>query len=191
MPRLTPADLARYRADYHECRVTVVPLLDEVDALLAERDAARGEWDDLHRETEKLRTTLDERDSDLARAWAVLRECGADDVALHDRDLADAVRRLAGHFARLCREEVGRLTAERDRLAVACREAVERLGQWQQTAQECRSQADDLARRCGVACTREWADLAERWRWLAEAWERLAALLPPDLLRDALAPDAG
>jgi chromosome segregation ATPase len=141
--RLTPEQLARFRADYHQCGVTVVPLLDEIDALTAERDAARGEWDDLHREAEKLRTMLDERDSEVAR------------------------------------------------LRAAVAEAVTRLGHWRQTARECRSQADDLARRCGVACTREWSDLAERWRWLAEAWERLAALLPPDLLRDTLAAEGG
>jgi chromosome segregation ATPase len=90
------------------------------------------------------------------------------------------------------RDEVGNAeeclsVAEHDRdcLAAACREAVTRMGHWRQTAQECRSQADDLARRRGPACTREWADLAERWRWLAEAWERLAALLPPDFPPDA------
>jgi hypothetical protein len=38
--RLTPEQLARFRADYHQCGVTIVPLLDEVDALTAERDEA-------------------------------------------------------------------------------------------------------------------------------------------------------
>jgi predicted nuclease with TOPRIM domain len=72
--RLTPEQLARFRADYHQCGVTVVPLLDEIDALTAERDAARGEWDDLHREAEKLRTMLDERDSEVARLRAAAAE---------------------------------------------------------------------------------------------------------------------
>lgn len=52
MPRLTADDLARYRADYRQCGVTVVPLLAEIDALAAERDAARAEVARLQRQVE-------------------------------------------------------------------------------------------------------------------------------------------
>lgn len=47
----------------------------------------------------------------------------------------------------------------------------------EQQARECRSRANDLAARCGIACTRDWSDLAEQWRWLADAWEKFAALV--------------
>jgi hypothetical protein len=50
--RLTAEQLARCRADYHECRVTIVPLLDHVDALTAERDEARAEVARLQRQVE-------------------------------------------------------------------------------------------------------------------------------------------
>jgi uncharacterized small protein (DUF1192 family) len=45
--RLTPDDLARFRADYHQCVATIVPILDEVDALTRERDEARSAWAEL------------------------------------------------------------------------------------------------------------------------------------------------
>jgi hypothetical protein len=38
VPRLSPDDLARFRADYHECAETVMPLVLECEALTAERD---------------------------------------------------------------------------------------------------------------------------------------------------------
>jgi seryl-tRNA synthetase len=50
--RLTAEQLARFRADYHECGKTVVPLLDEIDALTAERDEARAEVARLQRQVE-------------------------------------------------------------------------------------------------------------------------------------------
>lgn len=37
--RLTPTDLARFRADYHQCGVTIMPLVLEVEAAWA--DVAR------------------------------------------------------------------------------------------------------------------------------------------------------
>jgi hypothetical protein len=40
--RLTPEQLARYRADYHQCGATIVPLLDHVDALTRELAEARA-----------------------------------------------------------------------------------------------------------------------------------------------------
>jgi hypothetical protein len=36
--RLTPEQLARFRADYHECAATVMPLALECELLTAERD---------------------------------------------------------------------------------------------------------------------------------------------------------
>jgi hypothetical protein len=52
VPRLTPEQLARFRADYHQCATTVMPLVLECEALIAERDAARAEVARLQRQVE-------------------------------------------------------------------------------------------------------------------------------------------
>jgi hypothetical protein len=56
--RLTPSDLARFRADYHQCRATIVPLLDHIDAVTAERDrlaaALRGLLDACRHDRDSL-----------------------------------------------------------------------------------------------------------------------------------------
>jgi chromosome segregation ATPase len=109
--RLTPTDLARFRADYHQCRTTIVPLLDEIDALTAERDEAL-----MDRDIAREASDRSLRDRDEFRA-ALTRE---KDVNERRASLLDAeVDRLTA--------ERDRLTAERDRLAAACREALARL----------------------------------------------------------------
>lgn len=59
-------------------------------------------------------------------------------------------------------------------------------GYHKRQAAEYRSHANDMAARCGPACTREWSDMAEGWRRLAEAWERDVADLSPALTEENL-----
>jgi hypothetical protein len=98
--RLSADDLARYRADYHQCRLTIMPLLDEIEALTRERDEARrvlGLSLDAHAE-EVRRSTRMTAEVDRLRALllAVCRQ--HPNAVLTDGDttmtLAHLVRRL-------------------------------------------------------------------------------------------------
>lgn len=95
--RLAPDDLDRNTLTVRMCGslpvFAIEALIAECRTLTAERDALAAERE---------------------RAWAALLSAGAGLAARGEEETADAVRAVAGHFARLCREEAGRLAAERD-----------------------------------------------------------------------------
>jgi hypothetical protein len=151
VPRLTPTDLSRYRADYHQCGVTITPLLDEIDALTAERDAEtkRAEdWANAHARDSRCpkcshpfgpigRPKGLEEDG-YECVWQCPCDCHADVPALR-AEIARLQRQVEGHCERIaaqaellskCAEKGSEaLTAERDRLALAAREALALLRQ--------------------------------------------------------------
>jgi hypothetical protein len=113
MPRLTPEQLARYRADYHQCGVTVVPLLAEIDALAAERDAEtkRAEdWANAHARDSRCKKCshpfgpigrpkgLEEDGYECV--WQCPCDCHADVPALR-AEIARLQRQVEGHCARI------------------------------------------------------------------------------------------
>jgi chromosome segregation ATPase len=84
---LTADDLARYRADYHQCRTTIVPLLDHVDAVTAERDEARAE-------AERLKAKVEKHERKLSRVCR-LRDYLRDENARLQRQIEGHCERIA------------------------------------------------------------------------------------------------